>query len=281
MTKAQNKRRLEELRREQEELHRQAEELSRRMSRLARQESFRQWSDRQQQLEQAARQMQEASRSLQRQEPESAAAKGQKAFENLRDQEREMSLHRQATVSNLINDLKRKAREEQIQQAAAEATGLRRELENLQQQTEAPRQGNRQRQRALSQLEQQEGRQQTTVGVERSGDLDRIRQSFQRSRRYARGLVQPWARGERWGVDARSIERELTQREIEDFLSQPDLWRKLLEPVKELEAALRAQAEVSRIKKRLFSAREQEVPTPYRHQVEEYYRDLSRGPGEP
>ncbi len=97
-------------------------------------------------------------------------------------------------------------------------------------------------------------------------------------RQRARGLTQRGARGAPWGVEARAIERQVTQREIEDFLSQPSLWRNLLQPVKELEARLCAQMEVAQIKKRLFSAREQEPPTPYRHQVEEYYRDLSRHP---
>jgi hypothetical protein len=168
------------------------------------------------------------------------------------------------------------SREEQVRQAAAEASGLRRELENLQQQVDALRESNRQMQTGLSPSEQQEGGQQTTVGGGRGGDLERMREGLQRSRRYAQGLVQPWARGERWAVDARSVQRELTQKEIEDFLSQPDLWKRLLEPVKELESTLQAQAEISQLKKRVFSTREEEIPTPYKHLVEEYYRDLSR-----
>jgi len=180
-------------------------------------------------------------------------------------------------VSERLQDLDQKRprnREARVRQAAAEASGLRRELENLQQQIEALRESNRQQQRALSSPEQQDGRQQ---GGERGGDLDQMREGLERSRRYARGLVQPWARGERWGVDARSIQRELTQKEIEDFLSQPDLWTKLLDPVRELESTLIAEAEVSQLKEKVFSAREEAVPTPYRELVEEYYRELSRG----
>ena len=168
------------------------------------------------------------------------------------------------------------SREERVRQAAAEAKGLRRELENLQQQVEALRESNRQMQEGMSPSGEQEGGQQRTVGGGREGDLARMREGLQRSRRYAQGLVQPWARGERWAVDARSVQRELTQKEIEDFLAQPDLWKRLLEPVKELESTLQAQAEISQLKKRVFSTREEEVPTPYKHQVEEYYRDLSR-----
>jgi len=170
------------------------------------------------------------------------------------------------------------SQQKQTRQAAAEATRLRQELENLQQHIEVLRQGNQQQQRALSRLEAHPDQPQASGVAEREGDLDRMRQGWQRIRQYARGLTQPWSRGAPWSVDARAIERQVTQREIEDFLSQPDLWRNLLQPVKELEATLRAQVEVAQIKKRLFSASEQEVPTPYRHQVEEYYRDLSRQP---
>ena len=103
-----------------------------------------------------------------------------------------------------------------------------------------------------------------------------MQQGLQRSRRHAQGLVQPWVRGERWGGDARSIQRELTQKEVEDFLSQPDLWKNLLEPVRELESTLRAEAKSSQLKKKIFSAPEETVLTPYRNLVEEYYRELSR-----
>ena len=106
--------------------------------------------------------------------------------------------------------------------------------------------------------------------------LERMQQSLQRSRRHARGLVQPWIRGERWGIDARSIQRELSQKEVEDFLAQPDLWKKLLEPVRELESTLRAEATSAQLKKKLFSAPEETVPAPYRDLVGEYYRELSR-----
>jgi hypothetical protein len=106
--------------------------------------------------------------------------------------------------------------------------------------------------------------------------LERMQQGLQRSRRHAQGLVQPWVRGERWGGDARSIQRELTQKEVEDFLSQPDLWKNLLEPVRELESTLRAEAKSSQLQKKIFSAPEDTVPTPYRDLVEDYYRELSR-----
>ncbi|UCD80020.1 MAG: hypothetical protein JSW26_00885, partial [Desulfobacterales bacterium] len=111
LTAEQQKRHLEELRREQEELRRQAEELSRQMSRLAQRDGFRQWSDRQRQLEEAARRMQESAQGLGRQETETALSQGQQALEHLRNQEQELSLDHQATVSSLINALKRKAQD--------------------------------------------------------------------------------------------------------------------------------------------------------------------------
>jgi hypothetical protein len=412
MTAEQRKRHLEELRREQEELRQAAQELSRQMSRFARRDGVRQWSDRQRQLEDAARQMQEAEHNLRRQDTGPALTKGRQAAENLRDQEQEMRLDRQATVSNLIDALNRKAqalqrqeqqilrklqalkskqdsesppaesqairqtkdvladkekmqqeiaetevmlktigskgrrtdkpdiadraletlralkaegvkgrieksrrmleegwlslsmetekkieqsiervsqrlrnlerpaapsREEQIRQAAADAGGLRRELENLQKEIEALQQSNARKQRRMSGTDPQPGGlvKRTPGDVDQS-TLERMQQHLQRSRRYAQGLVQPWVRGERWGIDARSVQRELTQKEIQDFLSQPDLWKKLLEPVRELESTLQAEAKDRQLHKKLFAAPEETVPSTYRDLVEEYYRELSR-----
>jgi hypothetical protein len=414
MTEEQKRRRLEELRREQEELSRQAEELSQRWSNLTRRDRGHLWSNRQRQLDQAAQQMEEAARSLQREEPGLAAAKSRKALANLRDQEKKLSGQQNASISNLLNALNRKAwdlqerekeilksmqemkrkweddspdhefqaskerqevlagkeqlkrdleeteemlrvvgargkqkqpeishraidalrllkaeeievrikesqkmlqegqlslsvdmenrieqsidrlskrlqeldqgvpksRDEQMQQAATDASDLRRELENLQRQVEALRKGDQGRQRALLQQEQRQGQviEQSRLGEDRGPGLEQMRESLQRSRRYARGLLRPWARGERWVVDARSIHRELTQKEIEDFLNQPDLWQPLLEPVRELESRLRAQAEISQLKDKLFTTKEQGAPTAYKHLVEEYYRALSEEP---
>jgi hypothetical protein len=146
---------------------------------------------------------------------------------------------------------------EQIQQAAESAAALRQELENLQRKTEALRSG------------------QAGIGGSRMRDLEQMREGFLRSRRYARGLLQPWTGGERWANNARSIHRDLTRREIEDFLNQPDLWGPLLDPVRELESALRAQVEMDRFKDKTFSDSEQEAPLGYQLLVEAYYKALS------
>jgi hypothetical protein len=182
-------------------------------------------------------------------------------------------------VSKRLQELERPAersRDEKIRQAAADAEGLRRELENLEQQIEALRQSNRNMQRALSSSDQSQSAQPGTAANDGGQALVQLQQGLQRSRRYAQGLVQPWARGERWGVDARWIQRRLTQQEIEDFLSQPDLWQRLLEPARELEETLQAEANAGRLDNKLFTVPDDKAPADYQHLVEEYYRNLSR-----
>jgi hypothetical protein len=182
-------------------------------------------------------------------------------------------------VARRLQDLDRPAvpsREEQIRQAAADARGLRRELEALQKEIASLKPGSAGRQQPLSGTKPQDGQVQPAPGNENDGAAARMQGHLQRSRRYARGLVQPWARGERWGIDARSIQRELTQKEIEDFLAQPDLWQTLLEPVRELESTLQAQADGDLLKQKIFAVPEETVPSSYRDQVAEYYRELSQ-----
>jgi hypothetical protein len=79
--------------------------------------------------------------------------------------------------------------------------------------------------------------------------------------------------------NARSIRSEITRQSIEDFLSQPELFTALLQPIMELEAALRAQAELDRINQKLYASADEDVPDQYRRLVEEYYRVLSENNG--
>jgi hypothetical protein len=79
--------------------------------------------------------------------------------------------------------------------------------------------------------------------------------------------------------NARSIRQQLTQQDIEDFLNQPDLFRQLLEPITELEGALRAQAELDAINNKLYAAADEDIPDEYRDLVQEYYRVLSENQG--
>ncbi|MDP2140817.1 MAG: hypothetical protein Q8L20_08385 [Gammaproteobacteria bacterium] len=79
--------------------------------------------------------------------------------------------------------------------------------------------------------------------------------------------------------NARSIRSEITRQSIEDFLSQPELFAALMQPIMELEAELRAQAEMDRVNQKLYASADEDVPDQYRRLVEEYYRVLSETGG--
>ena len=57
------------------------------------------------------------------------------------------------------------------------------------------------------------------------------------------------------------------------------MFRQLLQPIVELEGALRAQAELDNINNKLYASFDEEVPEEYRDLVQEYYRVLSEGQG--
>jgi hypothetical protein len=164
-----------------------------------------------------------------------------------------------------------KSRPERIQQAIDNADALSRELAALQRQVEALRLEPGQPSRSPM----ASGMQPPGSGRDPTAGLDRMRDGLERSRRYAQGLLQPWAGGERWAVDARSIYRELTRAQIEDFMNQPDLWQTILQPVHELTSALRAQKEIDQFNNSAFSPSEVAPPPRYKSQVETYYRALS------
>ena len=159
----------------------------------------------------------------------------------------------------------------QNQRAAADDAALSRELENLQQQVEALRSGQSQSARSGSEPGTQPG----NSGSDQIADLNAVRDGLARSRRYAEGLLAPWAQRESWAVDARSIYRQLSRAQIEDFINQPMLWQTLLEPSRELASALQAQMEMERLSDNAFSPLEQTPPSTYESQVETYYRSLS------
>jgi hypothetical protein len=187
------------------------------------------------------------------------------------EKEIEQSIHRFSTRLEEFDALIPKSGPERIQQAADAAAALARELENLRRQVEALRlkQGDSAQSRGAP------GMQPGGPGRDQPPDLNRMRDGLARSRRYAQGLLQPWAQGERWAVDARSIYRELTRAQIEDFMNQPDLWQTLLEPVRELASRLRTQTQINRFNDNAFSPSEQPPPPRYESQVETYYRSLS------
>lgn len=89
----------------------------------------------------------------------------------------------------------------------------------------------------------------------------------------------PGTGGETALGNARSIRSEITRQRVEDFLSQPELFTALLQPIIELEADLRAQAELDRINEKLYASTDEDVPDQYKSLVEEYYRVLSENNG--
>ena len=62
-----------------------------------------------------------------------------------------------------------------------------------------------------------------------------------------------------------------------DKASDSQQLQALLQPIVELEGALRAQAELESAATQLFSADEEAIPDAYRELVEQYYRTLSEG----
>ncbi|MDJ0783299.1 MAG: hypothetical protein QNJ22_15085 [Desulfosarcinaceae bacterium] len=154
--------------------------------------------------------------------------------------------------------------EERLQAAARAAEALEKELENLRQTLatrDTPPKGS----------SSAPGR----GDADQGGEANRVADGLERSRQLARGLVQPWAAGEDWSADARSIHRELTNAQIEDFLKQPALWQKLVEPVRELAAALREQLADKGLGDTPFSPSGQAPPPHYESMVETYFRSLS------
>jgi len=57
------------------------------------------------------------------------------------------------------------------------------------------------------------------------------------------------------------------------------LFRQLLQPITELEGALRAQAEQTNINNKLYATEDEDIPDAYRSLVDEYYRVLSENQG--
>jgi len=186
-----------------------------------------------------------------------------------KEKEIDRSISRFASRLRHFNPPDPKSRPERIEQAASSAAALSQALENLQREVEALRSGQNQsaqssRSRGIS-----------AAGRGQTADLNRLRDGLGRSQGHAQGLMQPWSQGEGWAADARSIYRELTRRQIEDFINQPDLWQSLLEPARELAARLSALANANRLRDSPFSPTQQEPPDQYKSLVETYYQSLS------
>jgi len=187
----------------------------------------------------------------------------------------------------------------QIQQAARDAEALREQVEALQAQAEAFNAGQggdegtpsiRQMREQLAQTQQLARNLQQQM--EQQAGQQGGNQSGQAGGRQQIGGARGNADSRRGGSteadtsgnpvpfgNARSIRQQLTQQDIEDFLNQPELFRQLLQPILELEGALRAQAELENINQKLFASVDEDVPEEYRDLVQEYYRVLSENQG--
>lgn len=199
----------------------------------------------------------------------------------------------------------------QIQQAARDAEELREQLEELEQQALAFNENGQnspgapsiremreqlaRSQRLAQQLQQQMDQQAQAGGQQPGGQPGQSGQPGQANsgggrqqiggarnsgdpRQGTGGAVDRSGSSLPWG-NARSVRQQLTQQDIEDFLNQPELFRQLLEPILELEGALRAQAELENINQKLYASVDEDVPEEYRDLVEEYYRVLSENQG--
>jgi hypothetical protein len=182
---------------------------------------------------------------------------------------------------------------DRVQQAANDAEALREQIEQLQQQASAfaeNGQGSQQgagspsirelreqlqdSQQLAQQLSQQVQENQTAGGQTGGGrqQIGGAREGQQQGGRVGQAQTQ----GNATAIgNARSIRQQLSQQGIEDFLNQPELFSQLLQPIIELEGALRAQAELDSINNKLYTATDEDIPEAYRELVEEYYRVLS------
>jgi len=198
------------------------------------------------------------------------------------------------------NQLAQQTDADPINQAAADASALRRELEALQEQISNGQQESigqmRERLARSQQLAQQLDQQLSQAGEQQAGEGQPSRgQLAQRGQQGnpgnqaqagsaasqvdpgdQRGIGRIPAEGEAalWG-NARSISTEITSQSLEAFMNQPELLQGVLQPLIELESDLRARAELARITRRLYTVSEEDIPEEYRQLVEAYYRALS------
>jgi hypothetical protein len=215
------------------------------------------------------------------------------------EQELEGQIEEFAQTLSALNPANNNTPSEQIAQAARDAEDLREQVENLQQQAlafgeqqtgaevpsiremrdqfENSQQLAQNLQRQLQQQQSQQGGQQQGSSTQgSSGARQQIGEprDGEQQRPGLGGRVTTDGNNLPWG-NARSIRQMLTQQDIEDFLNQPELFRELLQPIIELEGALRAQAELDAINQKLYAVTEEDIPDEYRDLVQEYYRVLS------
>ena len=223
------------------------------------------------------------------------------------EQELEDQIEEFAQSLSELNPANANSPSDQIAQSARDAQELREQIESLQQQVLDYREqleegdGSGSVREMREQLEgsqqlaenlQQQLRQRAQSGRQQTGGPQQGNQASQggaaaSAQQLGSAQERPGGGGGRvtadgnnlpWG-NARSIRQTLTQQDIEDFLDQPELFRELLQPIIELEGALRAQAELDAINDKLYAVVEEDIPDEYRDLVQEYYRVLSENQG--
>ena len=224
------------------------------------------------------------------------------------EQELESSIKEFAQSLAALNPSSTDSASDQVQQVASDAAQLRQQVEDLEQQALAFNEAGqasggevpslREMREQLGQTQQlaqqltQQLQDQARAGGNQPGQRGQLGQQGQQGQGQAAGgggsgSEQQPGPGGRVGAqgtpnnigNARSIRQQLTQQDIEDFLNQPELFRQLLQPITELEGALRAQAELDNINNKLYASVDEDIPDEYRDLVEEYYRVLSENQG--
>ncbi|MGI9250689.1 MAG: DUF4175 family protein [Pseudohongiellaceae bacterium] len=221
------------------------------------------------------------------------------------EEEIEQELVALARALSALDPARQDSGNEQQQNALA-AAQLREQIETLQQQVqafnedaEAPSLAQMREQlsrsRQLAQQLTQQLEQQNTAGNQQAGGRRQLSGAAGNQRQLTGGTAGNNELNQQQGQGstaprtdgnnspyggARSIRQQITQRDIEDFLNQPELLTALLQPIIELEAALRAQAELSEITEKIYTTVDEDIPEEYRALVEEYYRVLSENQSE-
>lgn len=233
------------------------------------------------------------------------------------EQELEGSIEEFAQSLAALNPSSGDSTSDQVQQVASDAAQLRQQVEDLEQQALAFNEGGqesggevpslREMREQLEQTQQlaqqltQQLQDQARAGGNQPGQRGQLGQQGQQRQQGQQGQgsgqqqavgggagsEQQLGTGGRVGAqgtpnnigNAKSIRQQLTQQDIEDFLNQPELFRQLLQPITELEGALRAQAGLDNINNKLYATVDEDIPDEYRDLVEEYYRVLSENQG--
>lgn len=268
---SQAQRRLEELSRRQERLNREQRLLAR--STESEEEKRRRLEKLKRELEKLQQENQRLTQQLSRQSSRARGREQRKQLQALQDQSRALQQQNQSMQETEQNPQSTEAlaknenadqqgnpgkREDQaLERALSEADDLQRQIENLQRQFDRFRRG-------------------TANGESLNPqEVSGLQEGMDRLRNDARNLSRTRAGRGGWTYDARSIERQLTEQEIADFMTQPELWQDLMSRVQNLKNNLEKQVTVGALRHRFFTATDENIQKPYQKMVETYFRTLS------